>query len=140
MRKLILMLAAALFVLGADRASADSNTPAIGGYCPVAYVAMGKAVKGDPDVSADYAGHHYLFVNANAKKMFEADPSKYAVAYDGYCATAMAMGKEVESNPTLFSRSNGVTYLFSTEQAKKMFDADPAGTIKKADQHWAGLK
>ena len=113
--------------------------PALGGYCPIAYIAMNKAVEGDPKISLDYAGQHYVFTNADAKKMFEADPPKYDVAYDGYCATAMSMGKKLESDPTLFTVDEGETYLFSSAEAKKMFDADPAGVVQKADAQWATL-
>ena len=141
MRKTILTLLTVLFAFAGSPALADKtpDAPAIGGYCPVAYVAMSKAVKGDPKVSLDHDGMHYLFVNAEAKKMFEADPAKYDVAYHGLCATAMAMGKQLESDPAVFSVSNGTTYLFSTADAKAMFDKDPAGTVKKADQQWAAL-
>lgn len=139
MRKIIVTMAAALMTLASTLALADkaAEKAAIGGYCPVAYVAMNQAVKGDARVALDHDGKHYLFANADAKKMFEADPSKYGVAYDGLCATAMAMGKEMASDPTLFAVKDGTTYLFSSADAKKMFDGDAAGTIKKADQQWA---
>ena len=128
-----------VLAVGAAYAGDLSETPALGGYCPVAYVAMDMAVEGDPEISLDYDGEHYLFGNADAKKMFEADPSKYHVAYDGYCATAMSMGKKMESDPTLFTTEDGVTYLFSSADAKKMFGADPAGVADKADAQWAEL-
>lgn len=140
MQKVILMLATALVAVGVTGARADAVKPALGGYCPVAYVVMNKAVKGKPDIAIDYAGKHYQFVNAKAKSMFAADPGKYLVAYDSYCATAMAMGKKVASDPKLFSRVDGTTYLFSTAKAKKMFDGDPAATIKKADKNWASFE
>jgi YHS domain-containing protein len=141
MRSVILMLAAMVSVFAGGVALADKATdaPALGGYCPVAYVAMNQAVKGDPKVSLEHHGRQYLFANADAKKMFEANPSKYEVAYDGLCATAMAMGKELVSDPTIFAVSSGRTYLFSGADAKKMFDADAAGTIAKADKQWATL-
>ena len=86
-----------------------------------------------------YAGNLYYLANADAKKMFEAKPEKYHVAYDGYCATAMAMGRKLESDPTLFAVEGGVTYRFSSADAKKMFDEAPADYIKKADTQWASL-
>lgn len=46
--------------------------PAIGGYCPVAHVAVGKAIKGDLKFASTFEGHKYLFVNADAKQMFDA--------------------------------------------------------------------
>jgi YHS domain-containing protein len=146
MKRISLGLAAAIVVFtagvllaqghtGHDHAKAD-----LGGYCPVAYVEMHKAVKGDPQVSLDFAGHHYQFVNADAKKMFEADPNKYKVAYDGYCATAVSMGKKVESDPEIFDVRGGVTYLFSSEKAKEMYDAKPDEVIAKADDQWSTLE
>jgi YHS domain-containing protein len=126
-------------VVGVGFAEKAAETPALDGYCPVAYVAMNQAVKGDPEISLDYAGKHFVFVNADAKKMFEADPAKYHVAYDGYCATAMSMSKKLESDPTLFTSEGGVTYLFSSAEAKKMFAADPANVVAKADAEWAAL-
>lgn len=113
--------------------------PAYGGHCPVAYTVMGKAVAGDPEIALDYQGRLILFAGADAKKMFEADPDKYTVAYDGYCATAVAMGKRVESDPAIFTVHDGVTYLFSSAEAKTMFDADPGKTIAKANEQWAAL-
>ena len=141
MKRSIMSLSMLLMALtiGVAFAEKGAETPALGGYCPVAYVAMNKAVEGDPKISLDYAGEHYVFANADAKKMFEADPSKYDVAYDGYCATAVSMGKKLESDPTLFTSEDGVTYLFSSADAKKMFSANPAGVVKKADAQWAVL-
>lgn len=145
MRRLVPIFAAAVLALTfgtslAAKQAKSSNAPTLGGYCPVAYVAMNKAVKGDPQFSAVHEGHRYLFANADAKKMFEADPSKYRVAYDGWCATAVSMGKKLKSDPALFTVHDGVTYLFSSADAKKMFDGGPAMIIQKADEQWATLK
>jgi YHS domain-containing protein len=68
--------------------------------------------------------------------MFEAAPDSYAVAYDGWCATAVANGMKVESDPTIFVVREGTTYLFSTDKAKAMFTADAAALVAKADKNW----
>ena len=111
-----------------------------GGYCPVAYVKMHKAVKGDPQFSSEKDGHAYHFANAMAKQAFDAEPAKFRIAYDGWCATGVTMGKKIASNPELFTERNGTTYLFSSEQAKAMFDKDPSMTIAKADEGWSKIK
>jgi YHS domain-containing protein len=111
-----------------------------GGYCPVAYVKMHKAVKGSAEYRTEKDGREYHFANAMAKQLFDAEPAKYRIAYDGWCATGVAMGKKIASNPELFSERDGVTYLFSSEQAKAMFDKDPAMTIAKADAGWAKIQ
>ena len=49
------------------------------------------------------------------------------------------MGEKLESDPALFTNEDGVTYLFSSTDAKKMFDAKPDGIVKKADAQWVAL-
>jgi YHS domain-containing protein len=143
MRRLALLLIAALMIVTVGIASAAregaSAHAALQGYCPVAYVAMSKAVKGDPKISSVVEGRRYLFTNADAKKMFDASPGKYQVAYEGWCATAMSMGKKIKSDPKLFSVLGGRTYLFSNAAAKKAFDGMPEGVIQKADAQWAAM-
>ncbi len=112
---------------------------AIDGYCPVAYHVLKKAKKGSPKYSFTYEGKTYHFVNAKAKMMFEKDPAKFLPEYDGYCATAMYMGKKLKSNPKLFTLYEGHTYLFSTIKAKQMFDKNPGMYVKKANEEFAML-
>ncbi len=124
--------------IGAGALAADEE-PAIGGYCPVAYVKMGKAVKGDARWSSEREGQTFLFSAPQAKEIFDKAPDQYRVACHGYCATGVAMGKKIASNPEVFSVHKAVTYLFSTAEAKAMFDEDPAGTAAKADTNWPNL-
>jgi YHS domain-containing protein len=126
--------------LGAASLVAGEKEAVAGGYCPVAYVKMHKAVKGDPQIRSEKDGHVYHFANAQAKQMFDAEPAKYRIAYDGWCATGIAMGKKIASNPELFTERGGVTYLFSSEQAKATFDKDPAMTAAKADEVWSKIQ
>jgi YHS domain-containing protein len=142
MRRIPLISAVFAIAIAASTTLAGEGhkNAALHGYCPVAYIAAGKAIKGNPELSMDFAGKHYVFANADAKKMFQADPAKFHVAYDGYCATAVSMGKKVESDPTVFEVVNGTTYLFSSADAKKAFDKDTAGVIAKADEKWAALE
>jgi YHS domain-containing protein len=122
-----------------SRAPESETEVALDGYCPVAYVEMKQAVKGDPAHSTVRDGKTYHFANADAKKMFEKSPARYEVAYDGLCATAVAQNMKMESDPKLFTVHDGRTYLFSTADAKAMFDANKAGTIARADANWPKL-
>jgi YHS domain-containing protein len=131
---LLLGIAAAPYVVAGDHETGDV---ALGGYCPVAYAAMGKAVKGDPKFASEYEGTTYYLANGKAKKMFDKAPQDYVVAYDGWCATGMAHGMKVESDPTVFVVRDGKTYLFSNEEAEAMFTKDAAGVIAKADENWS---
>ena len=50
------------------------------------------------------------------------------------------MGKKIASDPETFSVHKGVTYLFSSGEAKAMFDKDPDGTVTKADKAWPTIR
>ena len=125
--------------VNAQTAKKSKKEIALHQYCPVAYAAMNKAVKGDAKFSSTYKGKTYFFAMADAKKMFDSDPVKYLPKYDGYCATALAMGKRVESAPEIFSVYKDSTYLFSNKVAKAEFDKDPDMTIKGANKNLAVL-
>ncbi len=129
-----------LTVVGAVVWAGEQPELALKGYCPVAYAAMGKAVKGNPAISSTHQGRTYRFLNADAKAMFEQAPEKYLPAYDGNCATAVAQGMKLASDPKLFKVVGGRTYLFSNKQALEMFEKDPAGTIAMADARWQELR
>lgn len=75
----------------------------------------------------------------DAKKMFDASPEKYAPAYLGYCPAAVAKGMKVKSDPTLFTVHNGHTYLFSTAEAKSMFDGAKEKMAAMADKEWPAV-
>jgi len=124
----------------ASKAHSQKKSIALHQYCPVAYVAMGKAVKGNSKYASTYRGKTYYSSSADAKKMFDAEPAKYLPKYDGYCATALAMGQKMESDPELFSVHEGATYLFSSKDAKQAFDKDPEATISMADKQFAALE
>ncbi len=146
MKYLIHSLVLALAIGVGFTASLDAQTSkthkknvALQQYCPVAYAAMGKAIKGDAKYSSMFEGKTYYMMNADAKKMFDADPVKYVPKYNGYCATAMAMGKKLKSEPEIFSVYKGATYLFSSKDAKAMFEKDPDGTIANADKQFTSV-
>jgi len=142
MKRAIMMCAAALalvLTVGSVAFAAD-NEPAIGGYCPVAYAKMGKAIKGDARWSSERDGQTFLFSAAQAKDLFDKSPDRYRVAYRGWCATGVAMARKIAADPEIFTVHKGVTYLFSSAMAKTSFDEDPEATIAKADKAWASLR
>jgi YHS domain-containing protein len=146
MRRLISSLVVVLLatVVGVAAAAAKDSKPGhpranpaheeLQGYCPVAFVVQGKAVKGNPKFTSVVDGHRYFFSSAKAKKMFDADPLKYQVAYGGSCATAMSMGREMKGDPRHFTVHAGRIFLFSSEKAKQMFDAMPDSLMHEADR------
>ena len=137
MKKALLSTLAVAVMAGASVLAAQkSDEPAIGGYCPVAYQAAGKAQKGDPKVTSTFESQTFRLTNPMVKQMFDKEPAKYAPGYQGFCAAAVAKGMKLKSNPELFTVENGKTYLFSTAQAKQMFDKDKANMIAMANANW----
>lgn len=106
------------------------------GYCPVCYIAAGKAVLGTEEFSSEYKGHTYYFVKSEAVEAFEANPEKFLPAYDGLCAYGVSLGKKFEGDPTQFSVVDGKIYLNSSAETKALFDADPASFVKNAEMKW----
>jgi YHS domain-containing protein len=117
-----------------------NHEPAIGGYCPVAYKAANKPIKGVAKYSSTRNGDTFWFVNADAKAMYDKDPEGYTPEYHNYCATGVAKGMKIVSDPTVFTVYNGKTYLFSNKQAKAMFDKDKANVVADADKNWPSVK
>lgn len=107
---------------------AEQQAPlALEGYCPVSILDMQKWVKGDPARRAVYDGRTYLFANAKGKQMFDANPAKYIPALGGDCVIALVeKRRRVPGNIRHASFHSGRLYLFSSENAHKRFQADPA--------------
>lgn len=139
-------IAAAFFVTATIASLAQSEAPkpgggpALGGFCPVAYVEMNQAVKGNPQHKSDHQGQTFHFANAEAKKMFDQAPAKYLPTYEGLCTTGVSMGMKLPSDPKLFAVRDGRTHLFSDAKAKAMFKKDPKGVVAKADANWPKVK
>jgi YHS domain-containing protein len=135
---LVVLLSFAITIQAQDQKS-KKEIAEFGGSCPVTYLMMEKDMKGDPKISSTVDGKTYYLANADAKKLFDAEPNKYLPKYDGYCATAVAMGKKVDSDHQFFTFYNGATYLFSNKMAKDTFDKDPKMMVKNADKNFTAL-
>ena len=120
------------------------NLPASGvaleGYCPVAYFAVNKPVKGKSAHAVNHKGVWYFFVNEDAKQMFEADPEKYLPAYGGWCAFGMAIQDKFPVDPTNFKIVDGRLMLFLKNKNIDAHELWQKGNekelLQKADAHW----
>ena len=70
----------------------DAAGLALGGHDPVTYYS-GELKMGSSEYSSYYEHAHYHFSSAANKEAFDAAPHKYAPAFGGYCAWAIAEGK-----------------------------------------------
>ncbi len=115
-------------------AKEPKREPALLGYCPAAYLLLGKAVKGDPDYTSTYADELYQLSSAEAGKLFDADPEKFLPQFAGLCTTALggSYGNRLPSDPKVFDIRNGKVYLFSSPRAKRAYDKSPEWFIARA--------
>lgn len=115
---------------------------AITGHDPVAYFEVGKAEAGKPEFASLYRGVSYRFASAERRAKFAAAPEKYAPAYGGWCATAMAEGRKVEIDPANFKVTDGRLYLFYKGwlgNALNDWNKDEKGLTAKADAAWGKI-
>ena len=117
-----------------------SSGIALEGYCPVAYFAVNKPVRGKPAYASRHDGVTYYFVSADAKKLFEKNPEKYLPAYGGWCAYGMHVKDKFPVDPTKFKIVDGRLLLFLKNKHVNALELWNSGDEKQqlanADAHW----
>ncbi len=111
---------------------------AIQGYDAVAYFTESRAVQGRAEHSVKWMGALWYFVSDDNRALFEANPRAYAPQYGGYCAYAMAEGREVPSTPAAFSITDGKLYLHRSAAERALWRQHFSDNIARADEHWPG--
>ena len=118
-----------------------SRGVALEGYCPVAYFAVNKPLRGKPEFASTHTGVTYHFVSADAKKLFDAEPAKYLPAFGGWCAFGMAVSDKFPVDPTQFKIVDGRLMVFLKNKnvdAKALWEKGAERELlKKAEAHWA---
>jgi YHS domain-containing protein len=110
---------------------------ALGGFDPVAYFALGRAVGGQARYELHLDGMIWRFASAANLQAFRRDPDSYRPAFGAYDAVAVSEGRAVETRPDLFRIEAGRLLLFRTPSARDRFDVS---TLAKADEAWAEIK
>lgn len=114
----------------------DEKGVIIEGYDPVAYFTDNKAVKGNPEFSAQYQSAVYWFASAEHAELFKLDPSSYAPQYGAFCGYAVSIGKLRPVNPLIYQIVNGRLILQHTDEAYELFNKDLGANTAKADKNW----
>ena len=86
----------------------------IKGYDPVAYhsEAGGSPQLGNPNISLEYKGVLYYFVNEDNRELFKSNSEKYEPTFGGWCAYVIANGYKADPNPRNFDVQDGRLLLF----------------------------
>ena len=120
-----------------------ANGLALDGYCPVAYHAVGKPVKGKREFASKYNDVWYFFVNSDAKSVFDKNPKKYLPAYGGWCAFGMSIEDKFPVDPTNFKIVDGKLMLFLKNKnvdALALWEkGNQSELVNKADAFWKEL-
>lgn len=145
MKKIPQSLATLVLLLGlAGQALAESpvftgrfGDTAIRGYDPVAYFTEGRPVKGSGDHVYEWNGAQWRFSSAEHLETFKSAPEKYAPAYGGYCAWAVATQKEkAPTDPDAWSIVDGRLFLNYDKNIQAQWNLDRPGLIKAGDENW----
>ena len=134
---LVALAAVNVFALGMPATIAQDVPLALKGYDPVAYFTLEKPTKGAANIAYDWDDHRYLFVSAEHRDRFMADPVRYAPQFGNYCAMALAKGQVVVANPENWLISDGKLYVFGSPApaGPVLFQSDLPANIVKANQN-----
>lgn len=116
------------------------STTAINGFDPVAYFTEEKPTRGSGHHVAVFDGATYLFASEANKKLFEANPAKYAPAFGGYCAFGASVEKKFVADPQVWKIVDGKLYLALDAEIQSQWNKDVSGNIRKADTNWPRIK
>lgn len=140
MKKSILLFLLLPLILFGQKKNIDEDLLAVEGYDLVSYFIQDSPEKGKEAFTLSWKGARYLFASKENKALFKKNPNKYLPAYGGWCAYAMAKGKEVEINPKAFHIQQGQLYLFyktNWVDTHAKWIKDEVTYKAKADQAWA---
>lgn len=118
------------------------NGLALDGYDPVAYFPEGGSdpSKGAKTRTVEYRGATYRFANDANRERFRGEPSRFAPAYGGWCAYAMASDDRVEIDPESFLIEDGSLLVFFdgffADTRKSWRKEGPDELRPKADGFW----
>jgi len=116
--------------------SAPFSTVAVGGYDPVAYFELGKAVPGTKAHTTLWKGAEFRFASAASLAKFSADPARYAPQFGGYCAWAVSQGYLAKGDAKHWRVVGGKLYLNYDAAVQRRWEADIPGFIAKAEKNW----
>ena len=110
---------------------------ALQGYDPVAFHSVGRAVKANPYISAEYAGYNFLFASEKNRDLFSENPDRFMPAFGGYCAFGVSLGVffpveidtwEIINGKLIFNYSKGISEKFHENLEENM---------KRAETNWS---
>lgn len=112
---------------------------AVGGFDPVAYFTLNKAVEGSKDHTLSHNGAEWRFSSAENKAFFMANPARYSPQFGGYCAYAVSYGGTAKGEPEVWRIVDDKLYLNFSKGVQKRWVKDIPGHIKKGNENWPNV-
>ena len=106
------------------------------GNDPVSYFTAPAPVKGDPALSSVFDGDTYRFASAENKRLFDANPGKYAPAWAGFCASGVHYALKAAIGANVYLVYKGRLFLFGSERSRANWLLDADENIRLGDEYW----
>lgn len=113
---------------------------AVHGYDVVAYFQEARPVLGSDRYAVAHEGGTYRFATQANLDAFEANPSRYAPAFGGFCAYGAAVGKKFDGDPHFWRIVDGRLFLNLNAEIQEKWSADVSGNVAKADENWRRIE
>lgn len=141
---MVVVLATAAIAAGAAEDSGQAVHVNEQGYAAdgadvVAYFSLqpGDApVYGSQEHAYAWRGATWLFSSDENLAAFRKDPERYAPAYGGYCAYAMARDSLAAIDPERWDIVDGRLYLNYNRRTQRQWQNNASSDIERADQAW----
>lgn len=121
---------------GAALVSKTADGLAIRGYDAVAYRTIEAATQGSPQYEYAWQGAKWLFVSAENRDRFAANPETYAPEYGGFCAWSMSQKNVMAADPEVWKVVDGKLYLIQNEMVKEVWEKSQPDLIKESNENW----
>lgn len=112
---------------------------AIGGTDPVAYFTEARYRPGSAEIEAEWMEAVWRFASEENRARFLAEPERYAPAYGGYCAYAVAHNYTAKIDPRAWTIAEGRLYLNYSLEVREQWEENRDAFIMSADRNWPAL-
>jgi len=116
----------------APAASWQGKKVAIRGRDVVSFFENDEPQKGSKEFTANWDNTTWRFASDENRKLFLADPEKYAPQFGGFCPVALADNKAKIGHVNQYSVYNNKLYLNYNKASKKKFSNDPDNFLWRA--------
>ena len=101
-----------------------------------AFFTQGTFVQGNVQYRSSYEGVDFRFASAEAKAMFDKEPTRYLPQYGGYCANGLVYGIPWGGDADTWKIVNGKLYIFGGQGSMDAFLLDEKQNLALADKYW----